>query len=64
MGVLNDKAAEYKRELLREVLNQCTPEQIDLFNRMYKSIDEIPDEKMDWAYQQCLNTIKKNESKK
>ena len=60
MGVLNDRAAEYKREQLRGILYQCTPEQVAFFNRMYKSIDDIPDSKMDWAYQQCLSTIEKN----
>jgi hypothetical protein len=63
-GSLNDKAAEYKRKLLREALEQCTEAQRAFFNRMYVSIDEIPDEKMDWAYEQCLRTIEQNKAKK
>jgi hypothetical protein len=57
MGILNDKANKFKREQLRELLNQCTQEEIAVFNQMYVSIDKIPDNKMDHAYQQCLNTI-------
>jgi hypothetical protein len=63
MGDLNNKATEFKREQLRGVLNQCTPEQIAFFNRMYKSIDLIPEEKMDRAYEQCIATIEKNRKK-
>ena len=60
MNELQQKATEFKREELREVLMQCTSKQIELFNRMYGSIDEIPEEKMDWAYTQCINTLKKS----
>jgi len=55
------KIAEFKHEELRRLLKQCTPGQIDLFNRMYGSVDDIAPEKMDWAIQQCERTIKKNE---
>jgi hypothetical protein len=57
MGILNDKAREFKREQLRELLKQCTEGEIAVFNQMYVSIDKIPDNKMDHAYQQCLNTL-------
>ena len=63
MGELTDKFRELKREELRKVLNQCYPDQIKLFNRMYGSIDKIPESKMDWAYQQCTRTLEKNKSK-
>ena len=54
------KVMEFEREMVREVLLKCTPEQQELFNRMYKGIDEIPEEKMRWAYNQCKATIEKN----
>jgi len=64
MGSLKEKATEYKREELRSVLMQCTPEQIDVFNRMYGSIGTIPEHKMNRAYDQCVRTIEKNKSEK
>ena len=64
MGELSDKFTEIKREELRKVLEQCSPEQIKLFNRMYGSIEKIPESKMDWAYQQCERTLAKNKKKK
>jgi len=57
MEKLNDIATEYKRGILREKLKECTPTQIDLFNKMYVSIDKIEEKNMDWAYQQIMNTI-------
>lgn len=52
-----NKIKKFRRDSLQELLSQCTPDQISIFNRMYKSIDDIPDEKIDWAIQQCENTI-------
>lgn len=60
MQSLNKQTTEFKREKIRELLNQCTEAQIGMFNRMYGSIDTIPNEKMDRAYDQCLRTIEKN----
>jgi len=50
----------YRHDMLRNLLSQCTESQINLFNRMYGSIDTIPDEKINWAIQQCERTIEKN----
>ena len=50
-------ANDFKRECIRELLEQCTEKQIDLFNRMYKSIEHITEDKMYRAYDQCLQTI-------
>jgi hypothetical protein len=60
MDKLGEMAADFKRNKIRELLDQCTYAQVDLFNRMYRSIDDIQDEKMDRAYDQCLATIEKN----
>lgn len=51
------------RAKLEELLMQCTNEQIDMFDRMYKSIVDIPDKKIPWAIRQVVNTINKNTQK-
>ena len=47
------------REKLKELLAQLPSESIELFNRMYGSVEEIPLDKMDWAIQQCERTLAK-----
>ena len=49
-----------KRNAVRKLLNQCTTDQINKFNRMYGSIDSISDEDLDRAYNQCRRTLRKN----
>jgi hypothetical protein len=46
---------------LKKKLNQCTPKQIEIFNRLYGSIDVISFDDMLRAEQQILRTIEKNE---
>lgn len=58
-----DKIKSYRKQTLVDLYNQCTVGQQGLFNRMYGSTDKIPDEKVDWAIQQCEKTIKKNKTK-
>lgn len=53
------KVEEYKRQILQELYDQQTDAAKDLFNRMYVSVDEIPEEKIDWAIQQCERTLEK-----
>jgi len=60
MNSAKEQVTEWKREKLRELLSQCTDAQIGIFNRMYKSIDAITNDKMDWAMEQCLRTVEKN----
>lgn len=70
---LNEKHIQQKRDILLELLNQCTPEQQNIFKRMYshkdlqKSNEEIvaqlPVEKLDWAITQCEMTLRKNKTK-
>ncbi len=50
----------FRRNLLKDLLSQCTVVNIEVFNRMYGSTDEIPDGKIDWALKQVENTIRKN----
>ena len=51
---------DFKKEKLIELLNQCTKKQQTFFDRMYGSRDTIPEEKIDWAIQQCEKTIENN----
>jgi hypothetical protein len=55
---------DFRRQTLIDLYNRCTPEQQNLFNRMYVSVTDIPDEKIDWAIQQCERTIAKNNEKR
>jgi len=57
-------ADELLRGTLKELYEQCTSEQQVFFCRMYKSLEEIPEEKVRWAIQQCENTIRKNKREK
>ena len=52
-----------KHEALKDLLKQCTEPQIQLFNRMYRSVDTISEDKIDWAIQQCERTIQSNNVK-
>jgi len=56
----NDKVESFKRKLLRDKLDKCTIEQQNFFDRLYKSIDKIPSNKMARAYQQVCATLEKN----
>jgi hypothetical protein len=58
---LQKMANDFKRECIRELLDQCTEKQIEFFNKMYKSIEQITEDKMYRAYDQCLRTILKKE---
>ncbi len=57
------KIKDYKMQILRSLYNQCTEPQQVLFCRMYKSVDEIPEDRIDWAIQQCERTIEANKGK-
>lgn len=55
------KIDEFARGILRDLYNQCTPEQQKVFNWMYpQGIDNIPIEKLAWPICQCERTIEKN----
>lgn len=55
-----DKIADFRREMLKDLYNQCTPAQQHIFNLMYKGLEHVSDEKIDWAIEQCERTIIKN----
>jgi len=55
---------EILRNELKRLLSQCNEKQVQLFNRMYKSVEVIPKEKMEWAIEQCERTLIENAKKK
>jgi hypothetical protein len=57
------RVTEFKKQMLRDFLAQCTEAQVDMFNRMYGSVETIKEDKMEWAIQQCERTVAKNKQK-
>lgn len=51
---------EIKREKIRELLDQCTKDQVTFFNRMYGNIETIQENDMSWAYSQVKRTLDQN----
>ena len=59
-----DKIELYGRDQLKDLLVQCTEPQQKFFLRMYPlGADEMPQEKIARAIEQCEATIKKNKAK-
>ncbi len=56
----------FRINTLKSLLLQCTEKQQDFFWRLYPSynrkVESFPSENIDWAIQQCENTIAKNKS--
>lgn len=59
-----NKIDQFKRQTLRDLLDQCTEPQKNLFKRMYGTVSTMDKSKIDWAIQQCERTIEKNNSLK
>lgn len=57
---LDKQIDNLKRRELRNLLSQCTKGQQIFFARMYKSVEEISEDRISWAIQQCKGTIAKN----
>lgn len=55
---------EFKRSLLKKLLSQCNEKQVDFFNRLYGSVEEIPERMILNAIRQIERTIEKNLLKK
>jgi len=61
MSEILDKIEIYSRDQLKDLLAQCTEPQQKFFLRMYPlGADEMPQEKIPRAIEQCEATIKKN----
>ena len=71
---MNERLKESGKEILKELLSQCTPPQQFMFKRMYSHnnlelpindvVDNMSDEKLDLAITQVERTIEKNKSNK
>lgn len=56
-----NRIEDFKYQVLEEILNQCKPEQIALFHKMYPDINQlVRSKRFDWAIQQIENTLRKN----
>lgn len=63
-------ANEVGRQLLKDMLEQCTGPQQDVFRNMYghrhpewtldQIVDDMPGERVSWALEQVERTIKNN----
>jgi hypothetical protein len=67
---MNATLSTQARNYLKVLIARCTEPQQLLFKRMYSHknldlpinevIDNMPDEKLDWAVSQCERTVNKN----
>ncbi len=49
----------FKRDTLADLYNQLPEANQKFFCRMYKSLEEVKDDQVDWAIQQCERTLEK-----
>ncbi len=63
LNVSPDRLEKLGREKLRDLLTQCTEGQVQMFNKLYKSVDVIPLDKMNCALNQVERTIAKYNKK-
>ena len=70
---MNKTLAKEGRRILKELLSNCSNEQQVMFKRMYSHknlqlpindvIEQMNDDKIDWAITQCERTVEKNNKK-
>ena len=61
---MDSKVKEFYYQEIRNGLQKCTESQRQFFDRLYPSgIENIEDDRLDWALQQVKRTIAKNEKK-
>jgi len=68
----NETIKNFAKEQLKGLLSQCTEGQQLMFKRMYchrnlelpinEAVDQMADDKIDWAMTQVERTIEKNEA--
>ena len=68
---MNDALKQFAKDSLIEGLSKCTEAQIQLFKRLYSPnnlhltisevVENMPEEKLDWAMQQVQRTLIKKE---
>ena len=52
-----DNSEEAKREKLKDLYDECTPGEQEKFNKMYGSVYDINNDRLNWAIQQCERTL-------
>ncbi len=61
---MDSDVKEFYYQEIRNGLQQCTESQRQFFDRLYPNgIENIEDNRLDWALQQVKRTIAKNEKK-
>jgi len=70
---MNETLKNTAKEMLKDLLAQCTEPQQFMFKRMYshnnlelpinEAVDQMEDDKIDWAITQCESTVLKNKQK-
>ena len=63
MSEAQDRIKKFRRQVLQELYDQLSPEQQGLFCKLYKSVNKIPESRIDLAIDQCERTIKKKETR-
>ncbi len=63
MSEAQDKIMAYKLQVLQELYDQLTKPQKDLFDRIFKSVQEVNSRNFDTAIRLCEATIVKNKAK-
>lgn len=60
MGEFEDRTEEFQKGLVKEKLDQCTPEQQAMFKRIYGHVDTIRKEGLQPAFALCVRTINRH----
>lgn len=63
MSELQKKTCDFQRGLIREMLHQCTEQQVTLFHKLYPKGIPVKDKDIANAYELCERTIKKNQAR-
>ncbi len=67
---MNETLKTAAKDILKNLLSQCTEPQQFMFKRMYchknldlpinEAVDQMPEDKINWAITQCEKTVEKN----
>ncbi len=64
MRNIETEGIQFKREELQKLYDQVTDRQQKFFDRMWGSVDKIPDGSIHIGFDQCQRTLIKNEGAK
>ena len=69
---MNETLKTTAKQILKDLLSQCTEGQQTMFKRMYchkklelpinDAVDKMADDKIDWAITQCERSVAKNKA--